>query len=67
VTPIEYRSDQPFDSLDEACEFWTTHLGRDDAPTRAFLHEFLAGRLRREGDQWVAPYGKRALVLHWRV
>jgi SAM-dependent methyltransferase len=67
VTPIEYRSDQPFDSLDEACEFWTTHLGRDDAPTRAFLREFLAGRLRREGDQWVAPYGKRALVLHWRV
>lgn len=65
--PIEYRSDQPFDSLDEACEFWTTHLGRDDTQTRAFLRDFLASRLQREGDQWIAPYRKRALVIHWRV
>lgn len=67
ATAIEYRSDQPFDSLDDACEFWTTHLGRDDAQARAFLREFLADRLRREGDRWIAPYRKRALVVHWRV
>lgn len=61
--PIEYGSDQPFDSLDEACEFWATYLGRHDAPARAFL----AVRLRREGEEWIAPYRKHALVIQWRV
>ena len=66
-SPVEYSSDQPFDSLDEACDFWMTYLGRDDARARALLCEFLARRLRRDGDRWIAPYRKRALVIHWRV
>lgn len=64
---IEYRSDQPFDNLDEACEFWATHLGRHDAQARAFLRDFLARRLRRVGNRWIAPYRKRATVISWRV
>ena len=47
VTIIEYRSDQPFESLDEACDFWMTYLGLESAETRAWLRAFLAGRLQR--------------------
>jgi SAM-dependent methyltransferase len=67
ATTVEYRSDQPFESLDEACDFWTTYLGRDDAETRAFLRSFLPARLRREGRLWIAPYRARAVVLQWRT
>ena len=67
ITTIEYQSDQPLESLDEACDFWTTYLRRDDRATRRFLRQFLAARLRREGNRWVAPYRKRAVVIWWRV
>lgn len=67
VTWVEYDSDQPFDSLDEACDFWMAHLGLADASARPFLHEFLACRLRRDGEGWLAPYRKRATVMHWRT
>ena len=67
VTTIEYRSDQPFESLDEACEFWMTYLGLESAETRAWLRAFLAGRLRREGQGWLAPFRKRAAAIQWNV
>jgi hypothetical protein len=67
VTMIEYRSDQPFTDLDEACDFWMTYLDLDDAGARAYLRDFLAHRLRRDGEGWLAPYRKRAAVLSWRV
>jgi hypothetical protein len=67
VTTIDYRSDQPFTDLDEACDFWMTYLDLEDGGARAHLRDFLAHRLRRDGDGWVAPYRKRATVLTWRV
>lgn len=67
VTPIEYRSDQPFDSLDDACEFWMTYMGLDGDESRTFLQAFLGARLRREGDGLVARLRERAAVLWWRV
>lgn len=67
VATVEYRSDQPFESLDEAVEFWTTHLGRDDAEARRLLRDFLARRLVRAGAGWLAPYRKRAAVVWWRT
>jgi SAM-dependent methyltransferase len=67
VTPIEYRSDQPFDSLDEACDFWMTYMRLEGEAPRAFLGDFLAARLERDGAGWRAPFRKRALVLSWRV
>jgi hypothetical protein len=63
---VEYRSDQPFRSLAEACAFWMTHMGLSDAAARRALREFLAPRLRRDGRDWIAPYRKRAAVLSWR-
>ena len=67
TTPIEYDSDQPFDSLEEACDFWVEYMRLEAAGARDFLREFLAARLTREGDRWVAPFRKRALVIHWRT
>jgi Methyltransferase domain len=67
VTPIRYRSDQPFDDLDEACDFWEAYLGLASGAERRFLRDFLANRLVRDGGGWLAPYPKRALVIAWRV
>lgn len=67
VVEVAYTSDQPFDSLDEACEFWAEYMGLDAAAVDAGLRPFLAARLRREGGGWVAPFRKRAAVIAWRV
>jgi SAM-dependent methyltransferase len=73
TTFIRYSSDQPFASLEEACDFWMEYMGLEgrEAPdggdVRAFLRTFLANRLRREGDGVIAPFRKRAAVIHWRV
>jgi methyltransferase family protein len=67
VTAIRYRSDQPFDDLEEACDFWQEYLGLAPGAERAFLRSYLAERLIREEEGWLAPYTKRALVIAWRV
>jgi SAM-dependent methyltransferase len=67
VSLIDYRSDQPFTDLEEACDFWMEYMGLQGAQPRAFLRDFLAGRLVREGDEWIAPYSKRAAVIWWEV
>jgi hypothetical protein len=65
VTEIEYRSDQPFDDLAEACDFWMTYLGRSDDRTRAYLAGFLRERLVRHDGGWIAPFRKTAAVITW--
>jgi SAM-dependent methyltransferase len=65
VTPIDYVSDQPFTDLEEACDFWMIYMGLEGVASRAYLRRFLAERLTRHGDEWVAPYRKSALVLAW--
>ena len=67
VTPIEYSSDQPFDSLEEACDFWMTYMGLEGEGPRAYLRRYLAGRLVRRGGEWIAPFRKRAAVIAWQV
>jgi protein-L-isoaspartate O-methyltransferase len=75
TTLVRYRSDQPFVSLDEACDFWMDYMGLEGASraattpseARAFLRTFLERRLRREGDHLVAPFQKRVAVIHWSV
>lgn len=66
VAPIEYRSDQPFATLDEACDFWMTYMKLAGEAPRRFLRGFLAARLQRDGATWVAPLQKRAVVIWWR-
>ncbi len=66
VTPIEYSSDQPFDSLDEACDFWMTYMGLDGPEPRDYLRRFLSERLERRDGELIAPFRKRAAVITWR-
>jgi len=66
ATTIEYSSDQPFESLEEACDFWIEYMGLPP-DARGFLRGFLGERLRREGGGWVAPFRKRAAVIQWRT
>jgi SAM-dependent methyltransferase len=65
VAAVEYRSDQPFADLDEACDFYEVYLGVSGPEARGFLRSFLAARLVPEPSGWVAPYSKRTLVLWW--
>jgi hypothetical protein len=67
VTTIEYSSDQPFESLEEACDFWMDYMELRGDDVRAFLRRFLGERLRREGRWWVSPFRKRAAVIQWRT
>jgi hypothetical protein len=67
VAVVDYRSDQPFDSLEEACEFWTTYMRLESPEAGDRLRRFLAERLVRDGDGWLAPFGKRVRVISWRV
>ena len=64
---VEYRSDQPFDTLEEACDFWTIYMGLEDASSRDYLRGFLSERLRRHGGRWIAPLCKRVSVVSWTV
>ena len=65
VTEIEYRSDQPFDDLAEACDFWMTYLGLSDGSARTYLAGFLRERLVRCDGGWIAPFRKTAAVITW--
>ncbi len=65
VSIVTYRSDQPLDDLEEACDFWQEYLGVDSGEVRPVLREFLAGRLVPDGRGWIAPYSKKAAVIYW--
>jgi SAM-dependent methyltransferase len=67
VTPIEYSSDQPFDSLEEACDFWMTYMGLKGNGLRDYLRRFLSERLERRGGELIAPFRKRAALIAWQV
>ncbi len=67
MTFFDYRSDQPFTDLEEACDFWMEYMALEGASVREFLRGFLAERLRRDGQGWIAPYPKRAALIWWRT
>jgi SAM-dependent methyltransferase len=67
VSLVEYRSDQPFTSLEEACDFWMSYMRLAGDGARAFLRDFLAERLVRADGGWRAPFRKRARVISWHV
>jgi hypothetical protein len=67
ITEIAVRSDQPFDSLEEACDFWMTWMRLTEPAHRDYLAGFLRERLVRTPRGWRAPYGKRVRVIRWRT
>lgn len=67
VTAIDYSSDQPFDDLDEACDFFMIYLGLEGEAPRAYLARFLGERLVRRGGELIAPFRKTAAVITWET
>ena len=65
VTVISYASDQPFEGLDEACDFFMTYLGIEGAAPRAYLDRFLRERLLPRNGELIAPFTKTAAVISW--
>jgi len=65
VTVIAYRSDQPFDDLEEACDFFMSYLGLDGTAARAYLAGFLSERLVPRAGALIAPFRKAAAVISW--
>lgn len=65
VTTIEYSSDQPFEDLDEACDFWMTYMGVEGPGPRAYLEGFLRERLLSTDGKLTAPFKKTAAVFIW--
>ncbi|MBI2528326.1 MAG: class I SAM-dependent methyltransferase [Candidatus Rokubacteria bacterium] len=65
VTTIEYSSDQPFEDLDEACDFWMTYMGLEGQPPRDYLKGFLSERLVKTDGKWRAPFRKTAVLFIW--
>ena len=69
VTAIRYRSDQPFDDLEEGCGFWEVYLGlapgaHRPLPPGTSWRERTAGPRRR---RLARPLRQAPLVIAWRV
>jgi SAM-dependent methyltransferase len=62
---VEYSSDQPFDSVEDACDFWMTYMGLEGPAPHAQLRRFLGQRLVRSGTELVAPFRKTATIFAW--
>lgn len=67
ITEIEYDSDQPFSDLDEACDFWMEYMRLTGDELRVELRRFLEPRLVRRDGELIAPFHKRAAVIHWCI
>ncbi len=65
VTTIQYSSDQPFEDLDEACDFWMTYMGLGGQRSRDYLEGFLRERLVKAGGELIAPFRKTAAIFIW--
>ena len=64
---LSYNFDQPFDSFQEAVQFWKELMQLETADQERRLVAFLEGRLERVGDRWIAPMRRQSAVIWWRV
>ncbi len=66
IEMIEYDFDQPFDSIEEAIEFWKEYLGIVTEEHDAALKGFLSKKLVRKKGVLLARFHKRSAVIWWR-
>lgn len=66
VEIIEYDFDQPFESLDEAVEFWKEYIGIVTEEHDRKLRDYLGGKLVRKKGVLLAKFHKRSAVMWWR-
>ena len=67
VEMIEYDFDQPFDSMNDALEFWKEYLGIVTAEHDAALEKFLKARLVKKRSTLLAKFHKKSAVIWWRT
>jgi SAM-dependent methyltransferase len=67
VRIIGYHFDQPFESLEEAVEFWKEQMRLTDPDQVRRLLAFLQTKLQRVGSRLVAPMRRQSAVITWRV
>lgn len=66
IEMIEYDFDQPFDSIDEAVEFWKEYLGIVTEEHDAALRGFLSKKLVKKKGVLLARFHKKSAVIWWR-
>ncbi len=66
VEIIEYDFDQPFESLDEAIEFWKEYIGIVTEEHDRKLRDYLGGKLVKRKGVLLAKFRKRSAVMWWR-
>jgi SAM-dependent methyltransferase len=67
VRILEYQFDQPFDSFQEAVDFWVERLHLADPEQVRRLTAFLEARLTPAGPRLVAPMRRKSAVITWEV
>jgi len=66
IEMIEYDFDQPFDSIEEAVEFWKEYLGIVTEEHDAALSGFLSKKLVRKKGVLLARFHKKSAVIWWK-
>ncbi|MBI5969962.1 MAG: hypothetical protein HY884_02275 [Deltaproteobacteria bacterium] len=66
IEMIEYDFDQPFESIEEAVEFWKEYLGIVTEEHDAALKGFLSKKLVKRRGVLLAKFHKRSAVIWWR-
>ncbi len=67
VRIVEYDFDQPFDSLDDALEFWKEHMCIVTAEHDKTLRDFLAKKLVRQDNALVSKIHKKSAIIWWKT
>lgn len=67
VEIIDYDFDQPFDSLDEAVEFWKEYMGIVTEEHDRTLKGFLEKKLVRKKKTLLARFHKRSAIIWWKT
>ncbi len=67
VRIVEYDFDQPFDSLDEAVEFWKEHMCIVTAEHDETLRGFLEKKLEKTETGLVSRIHKRSAIIWWKT
>ncbi len=65
VQIIEYRFDQPFDTMADAVAFWTAQMRLTTPEQQRRLRRFLSARLVPHNGRLLAPMPRKSAVLWW--
>lgn len=63
---LDYHLDQPFDTLDEAVDFWKQHIGLKDNTYDKLLKDFLRKKLKKTSNGLIAPLPKKSALIWWQ-